>query len=630
MRLAVTAQKYYQDIPFSGSGGATSHPSTSNRGRRWTTQWQGTLTQVIGQQSVNAVKVGYVHNNRANDPNIGWPGGPAPFVRSSRAPQISLRGYSIGASPQEVGQSLTSVRDDYSISFAMRGRHDIKTGGEYLYTLGNLDWCSNCNGAIDATNGPIPANIQDLFPVWNDASTWNLGALSPITLRVRFSVGDYVFKTPRHIAAGWIQDDWSITPRLTLNIGLRYDVDINGNGENVSLPPWMSGKRPSDLNNFAPRLGAAFRVTDRTVLRGGFGRFFTQLSNDPQHNANIESRTIIPEIPNDGRPDFAANPWNGPVPTLAAVQARACSVNAAAGCLRREITREIPTPEAQVQYSNQASVGLQQQLTSVMAFETNFVYTAGRAEERDHNMNLSYNPATGVNYPFADISRRPFPQWGLVLGEFMNGQSLYRALESSFTKRMADRWQLSATYTFGKFYDAFSNPVNVSFVSGQADPIETPLGFAVARDLGREWTLAATDQRHRAVFNGIWEAGYGFEVSGVYFYSSGQRFSTNVGVDRRDLGTGGQNRLRADGSIMPRNDLTGNPIHRTDLRFQKRFKLIGKQTVDGIFEIFNAFNHKNYGSYVTNESNARYGQPNVNTNIAYQPRVLQLGFRFAF
>ena len=630
VRLAVTSQKYYQDIPFSGNGGAASHPSTSNRGRRWTTQWQGTLTQVVGLRSVNAVKVGYVHNNRANDPNIAWPGGPAPFVRESRSPQVSLRGYSIGASPQEVGQALTSVRDDYTTSWNLHGRHDVKTGGEYMYTVGNLDWCSNCNGNIDATGGPIPANIESLFPVWNDASTWNLAALSPITIRVRFSVGDYVFETPRHIAAGWIQDDWSLTSRLTLNLGLRYDVDVFGNGENIELLPWMSGERPTDKNNIAPRLGAAYRLTDRTVIRGGYGRFFTQLSNDPQHNANIESRTMIPEIPNDGRPDFAANPWNGPVPTLTAVRARACNVNPVAGCLRREITREIPTPFAQVQYADQGSIGVQQLIGTTMAFESNFVVNAGRAEERDHNVNLSYNPATGVNYPFSDISRRPFPQWGLVLGEFMNGTSLYRALESSVTKRMANRWQGSATYTLGWFHDSFSNPVSVQFVDGKKDPVEVPLGFQVARDLGYEWTLAATDQRHRAVFNGIWDVGYGFEVSGVYFYSSGQRFSTNVGVDRRDLGTNGQNRLRADGTIAPRNALVGEPIHRTDLRFQRRFHLLGKRTIDGIFEAFNVFNHRNYGSYVTNESNARYGQPNVNTNIAYQPRVLQLGFRFAF
>lgn len=52
--------------------------------------------------------------------------------------------------------------------------------------------------------------------------------------------------------------------------------------------------------------------------------------------------------------------------------------------------------------------------------------------------------------------------------------------------------------------------------------------------------------------------------------------------------------------------------------------------VDGILEVFNLFNHANYGSYVTAESNTNYEQPTANTNVAYQPRMLQLGFRMAF
>jgi hypothetical protein len=133
------------------------------------------------------------------------------------------------------------------------------------------------------------------------------------------------------------------------------------------------------------------------------------------------------------------------------------------------------------------------------------------------------------------------------------------------------------------------------------------------------------------VFNGIWEAPFAFQLSGVYFFGSGQRFGTNVGVDRRDRGTGsGGSRLRADGSIAPRNAIVGKPIHRIDLRLQRRFRLGGRLTADGLFEVFNLFNHRNYGSYVTNESNARFGQPDANANISYQPRVMQMGFRFAF
>jgi hypothetical protein len=122
-------------------------------------------------------------------------------------------------------------------------------------------------------------------------------------------------------------------------------------------------------------------------------------------------------------------------------------------------------------------------------------------------------------------------------------------------------------------------------------------------------------------------------MSGIYFFGSGTRYVTTTGVDRRNEGVGGAApslRLRADGSIMPRNALAGDPIHRVDMRIQKRFPIVGRVAIDGIVEVFNLFNHKNYGSYVVNESNARYGQPSFNANVAYQPRMMQLGFRATF
>jgi hypothetical protein len=67
-----------------------------------------------------------------------------------------------------------------------------------------------------------------------------------------------------------------------------------------------------------------------------------------------------------------------------------------------------------------------------------------------------------------------------------------------------------------------------------------------------------------------------------------------------------------------------------DLRIQRHFRLAARAGVDGLLEVFNLFNHANYGSYVLLESNRNYGQPSFNSNIAYQPRMLQLGFRFAF
>jgi hypothetical protein len=147
---------------------------------------------------------------------------------------------------------------------------------------------------------------------------------------------------------------------------------------------------------------------------------------------------------------------------------------------------------------------------------------------------------------------------------------------------------------------------------------------------GTETTLAVDDQRHRVTFNGIWQLPYQFQVSGLYFFGSGQRFMTTYGGDLRRHGAGTTNRLRPDGTIVPRNDFVGDPIHRVDLKVQRRLSLGGHAALDGTFEVFNLFNHANYGMYTTQESNAAYGQPAQHTNLAYAPRMLQLGFRIAF
>jgi hypothetical protein len=156
------------------------------------------------------------------------------------------------------------------------------------------------------------------------------------------------------------------------------------------------------------------------------------------------------------------------------------------------------------------------------------------------------------------------------------------------------------------------------------------LDFPLAKDLGGEYTYAADDQRHRANVNGVVDLGYGFQASGIYFYGSGMRFGVTDGTDRRSEGGSGENRLRADGSIVPRNNLIGRPLHRVDLRLQKSLPVVGKVKVDGMIETYNLFNHQNYGSYTTNMANAQFGRPSANAALAYQPRMMQLGIKLTF
>jgi hypothetical protein len=157
--------------------------------------------------------------------------------------------------------------------------------------------------------------------------------------------------------------------------------------------------------------------------------------------------------------------------------------------------------------------------------------------------------------------------------------------------------------------------------------------FPVVKDIGDDYSFAVTDQRHRVVFNGIWQVGGGLQLSGVYFYGSGERMPLIYGDDLRGLGEGFESftpRLRPDGTLVPRNGFVGDPVHRVDMRLQERIPLGGRRSVDGIFELFNLFNRANYGSYVTDEASTQFGQPEYNANLAYAPRTVQLGFRLTF
>ena len=471
---------------------------------------------------------------------------------------------------------------------------------------------------------PGPGEPAQIFPDLFDVSTWNLSSLSPISVRWRQSFYDpsNVGSTiPRYSSAVWLQDDWTMS-RLTLNLGLRYDVEINAFATDTTLAPFLTGHQKNDLNNFGPRAGFNYHLNDRTVLRGGTGIYFGTVTND--HYAKYYEQTISIAVNNDGRPDFASNPWNGPEPTFQSLVSQVCTAALAPGCIRREA----PTggvvfgPNFTMPYAYQASAGAQRQIGDTMSFDVDYVYIGLRDQPRDLAVNLSFDPATGANYPFNDISKRPYPEWGYVSLTVNGARANTHSLQTAFTRRFSNGWQAAGTYTLSSSRDAGPAPL-----SGLQ-----PVPFPTQRDLGGEYGLAVGDQRHRAVFNGIKQLPFGLQLSGLYFFGSGERFPTSWGVDVRQMGGTRPNelRLRPDGTIVPRNNFVGTPLHRVDLRLQRRFPLGGHAGIDGIVEVFNLFNHENYGSYVTTESSANYGAPTQNANVAYGPRALQLGFRFVF
>jgi hypothetical protein len=259
-----------------------------------------------------------------------------------------------------------------------------------------------------------------------------------------------------------------------------------------------------------------------------------------------------------------------------------------------------------------------------MSVAMDYVWTGNRLVKQPYNTNVSYNPATGINYPATSVANRVYPGWSNVNMRVCCGRDNYHGLQTSVSRRFSDRWQAAATYSLSGFRDGFPNPVywqGFTQVSWQD----------VAPWLGAEYGLGVNDQRHRAVFNGIWDMGYGFQLSGLYFYGSGMRFGATYGADLTGLqNAGARDRLRPDGSVVPRNAFVGSPLHRVDLRIQRSFRITGRSRLEAIAELFNLFNHENFGSYTTIETNASYGRPTANNNVAYAPRTAQLGFRLTF
>jgi len=370
------------------------HPAGTESFTRHSDELFATLTQVLGNGLVNEIRGGFNgHVYQTGNYTLRPDHPQAANGITYGHPRITFRGFQIGGNvrtPQNSSAKVYQLRDDMTLSFNSRGRHDVKLGGEYMYAINAAFGCLYCMGAIDAQGGPIPGNIEALFPVWNDVSTWNLAALSPIVRRYTFGTGQFRNSLPEYNTAAWMQDDWQITSKLTLNLGLRYDLAMNVYANKVILPPMITEPRPNDTNNVQPRFGFAYTLTDRTVLRGGYGRYYGDLITGPAGQMNALANTAVVDIPNDGRADFPANPFNGPWPTKAQLEQRFCSTAQTPTCIRRDTGENSVSPIAEftkMPYAHQASIGLQHQVASTMSVEADYVYVGGRDERstREHN-----------------------------------------------------------------------------------------------------------------------------------------------------------------------------------------------------------------------------------------------------
>jgi hypothetical protein len=368
-----------------------------------------------------------------------------------------------------------------------------------------------------------------------------------------------------------------------------------------------------------PRLGFAYTLNSRTVVRGGTGIYYGDALGADQGSAIGNRQITLIRYENDGRPDFAANPTNGrPVPTFAEAQPLYCdNNNNAPGCLIRDVREFTALPEyIELPRTWQNSIGFQRQFGNTMAVEADYVYTQGRFEKDVlDNMNLLFDPATGANLDFRIRSNRPYPNWGVISMNVHTARSAYHGLVAGFTKRFSNRWQASATYTLSGLWTADTRPFSGLFM----------VPFPTAPDLGGEWGLSEDDQRHRAVLSGIWQVGRGFQLSGLHYLGTGIRDASNYGGDLRNTGSTFSGRLRPDRTIVPRNAIISPPQNRTDVSVRQEIPIPGRISIVGIAEVFNIFNRPNWTIGTEESTRGQYLQ-----HINAQYRSAQVGFRLTF
>jgi outer membrane receptor protein involved in Fe transport len=528
----------------------------------------------------------------------------------------------------------------------MRGNHQIKFGidlmmpmtNEYFDvapTRGNLRFQSTFTGHAFADfliGYPNRAELTNVFVVTQEL--WS--------------------------SSFYVQDDWKPTDQLTLNLGLRYDFmppatekdnrlanfDPTGSGRLVFASDGSLADRAlvnPDKNNFAPRIGAIYRINDKTLLRGGYGMFFNQfdrigsedqLALNPPGLLNIQvnsssGATTPVFLMRNGFPSNYLDPNNLVI-----------------GNLKLRAAFE-DSPRTMVQ---QFGAGIERELAGNMVVSADAIGSFTRNLAVLRNLNQPLPGSRDANGPV------PYPNFGNIQAREMNGEANYKGVDLSFEKRFSQGHGYRASYTIGEARDQAPEHLNAS--SGRAQN---------TRDLESWEGPSDFDIRHRFVANFIAELPFGpgkpmledgvagqilggWMVSGIFSARSGRAFTVtqgnnNVGADQTGLPnltgdpTGAKTVQQwfnpAAYTQVPsgtfgnagRNSLRGPGWMTFDMSVQRRVPFNDRVSATFRADIFNVFNRANFGLPASNIAGANAG---VISTLAGDPRVMQLSLRLGF
>jgi hypothetical protein len=506
-----------------------------------------TLTSVLSPKTVNNFTVGFQYWNNLIDSH-------------TRTPYFTFPdGVSFGTNinvPQKSSQHKFQFRDDFSHSLA---KHTLRMGVDFVYEpeVGGF-FENNPTPEFDffATANTMLTN-KTLYP--NGFST--AGAIQGST----GTSGNPAFDLAPTMLGFYFEDDWRATPRLLLNLGLRYDREIGTYGINnqansrthqeivaastvnvptvptTQLPPTGVGYTPSlgylggvytglpknDNLDLSPRVGFSFDAfgNGRFILRGGYGLYFGQtFENIPlfmiqQANAQVFANTY--SINGNG-PGSTCSPGNNvPGSNIALCNYRygvdpAPVIPPAGFNLAPGSTGRLMDPSFRNPYTQQANFGLQYAVTNYGVIEVEYVQAQGLHEDKTVNINPTEYFNGGIRPFSAAFAAAGVPVLGRFGVEKSIGRSYYNALNVGYRQSMHRHISTVLNYTYGKALAFEGNPA--AFRNSSTNPF---LGEFRKPDYG----TAPNNEKHHFVAAGTITLPAHFEFSPIFSVGSGRPLS---------------------------------------------------------------------------------------------------------
>jgi len=489
--------------------------------------------------------------------------------------------------PQPRKNSRYQLKD--TVSF-YNGNHSLKTGFDF--------------NDVHTEFTALPLHFGGRFIFAALPAIPALGLTQPISSLQAFAAGlpaAYVQGYGRSGAsyndpdiAFFAQDDWTLTPRLVVKAGLRYQRQFMYNiPYTVSMPGGGSYtyKIPQDTNNWGPRLALSFdpQGNGRSSLHAAWGIFYdNQILANAQIGDGIDGkadgvRTLVARIPN------SIGAWRAPGHKLPEPTTPYPSLVIS------------PDPGLQTPYSQQASAGYDRAIGSTMSISGDVLFVHGR-----HQIGtIDYNPVV----PSLGPGRRPDDINGVagtsasILQYTSFGETWYKGLTLSLNKRLTNNFQFLISYTLSKAEDTSTDFQSAFIVqnNGRGRDPNNLTGLPIGFDPNSEKGAATQDQRHRLVVSGLYQFPWQIQFATILTAASGRPYTPLAGVDLNGDGDGGgvpPDRARTNpadpATSVRRNSQTMKGQFNVDTRLSKKFALGGGKAIEGIIDVFNLLDHTNY------------------------------------